>query len=58
MGTIISNGVLPYRYNSLILRTPLYVRLSLAPAAQFNYDVGSDYVQSLPTRDFPVQSGS
>lgn len=65
MGTIMSNGRTIYRYRNLILRTPFKKTITLNPVGNALYDVGSDYVQGQPTRDFyehtsgvyPIASG-
>lgn len=56
MPSILSNGTRIYNWNNLILRSPISKTLSLTPTECLCFDVGDQFVQQIPTRDFFVNS--
>ena len=47
-----------YKRNGHLVRTPIIKTYTLSPSAQQLYDVGNEYKQVLPTRDFFTTTGT
>ena len=47
-----------YKRSGHLVRTPIIKSYTLLPSGQALYDVGNEYKQVLPTRDFFTTSGS
>lgn len=58
MGTLISNGEVPYCYSRRPLRTPLKKKIKLNPIENARLEIAGAYRQSIPTTGFVGEQGS